>query len=474
MKHTVPGPKGVPFFGVSHKINKRTVLRYFKELNDTYGDLIKIPGVHGDAYIVVHPEDLSQIFRGEGEPKLFKKAPLYDKLKPILGDSLLTTEGEPWKRQRQLAQPQFHPKNLTSMIQIISDSADKMVWKWKMRSISQQTFDVHEDFMHFTMDVVTRTLLGSDLDSSQMQTLDHCFRVVQDFVSDSYWDIFPLPLSVPTRRNRMLKSAVKELDELFYGMIAERRRSGEQREDLLAKLMQAADDKGHMSERQLRDEVVTMFLAGHETTAIALSWSIYFYTQERERRALLDQEIQAVLGDGKFLPEHIGRLNYTKMFIKESMRLYPPVYFATRTPIEDVKLHGYHVPKNSLLLIPMWLVHRHPEFWPAPDCFMPERFSADQATSRNPFAYIPFLAGPHRCIGEHLAVMESQIALAKALQIFEVHLVPDQRIEPEALITLRPRFGIQVRLTPRNHLENTLTDGPSRNVETALVQTAVQ
>jgi cytochrome P450 len=260
-----------------------------------------------------------------------------------------------------------------------------------------------------------------------------------------------LPLAIPTPRNRAYRGAQQELDRVVYGIIEKRRKDGGEADDVLAMLMAARDEETGeaMDDRQLRDEVMTMFLAGHETTANALAWTWSLLSKNPAERRKLEAEVDAVLGDRPPTFDDLASLKYTRMVVDESMRLYPPAWIVGRTAMQDDTIRGYRVPKGSFVAAATYLTHRHPGFWSNPEGFDPERFTPEASASRHRYAYIPFGAGPRICIGNAFAIMEAQLVTAMIAQRFRVDLASGAKLEPEPLITLRPRGGVPVTLRRR-------------------------
>ncbi len=257
--------------------------------------------------------------------------------------------------------------------------------------------------------------------------------------------LIPIPLSVPTPSNRRVQSAIRTLDKVVYGMIEERRRSGEDRGDLLSMLMAARDaDSGEtMNDQQLRDEVMTLFVAGHETTANALTWTWYLLAKSPPVARRLRAELDQVLGGRAPTVDDLPKLPYLLQVVQEALRLYPPAWLIGRTPIQDDEIAGYHIPAGSTIMMSQYVTHRHPDFWEQPEGFDPDRFAAHP-----PPAYFPFGGGPRVCIGNNFALIEARLVLATVAQRYRVELVPGHPVEPESMITLRPRYGVQVTLRP--------------------------
>ena len=300
--------------------------------------------------------------------------------------------------------------------------------------------------MALTLRIVSETLLGTDV-TSATSTVGRALDVVIADVNRRVNQLVDVPPPFPTRTNRRFMDAMNVLDEVVLDMIRERRRAGLARDDLLQMLMDTRDaDTGEgMSDDQLRDEVMTIFLAGHETTANALSWSLYLLGRSPEVARKLRAEVRHVLGDRPATFDDVPALRYTRQVLDEAMRLYPPAWMIARSPVEDTELGGYFLPARSLLLTSPWVVHRHPDFWTDPEGFDPERFAPEARREQHRFQYFPFGGGPRLCIGNNFATMEAQLILATLTQRWHLELVPGHPVIPEPLVTLRPRGGLWVR-----------------------------
>jgi cytochrome P450 len=300
------------------------------------------------------------------------------------------------------------------------------------------------------MEVVADVLFGSGLGPADVHTVREAMEVVNEYLANSPEAILKLPGWVPTPRNRAVNHAVKQVDELLYRIIA-RRRGGEPLDDLLGTLLAAQDDEGaRMSDEQLRDEAITLFLAGHETTALLLAHTLYLLSKHPDVERTLHAELASVLGGRPPTAADVRALPYAERVLKEAMRLYPPAWTTGREATEEVEIGGYLIPKGAQILTSQWVVHRDPRWFPNPEGFDPERFSPERAKDLPRFAYFPFGGGPRICIGNHFAMMEATLILAMVLQRFRVELCPGQRLELKPSVTLRQAGpGLRVRLTAR-------------------------
>ena len=418
----------------------RDWLGFYKNCADEYGDVVRVHLAHVPVYLVVHPRDIETVLVTNAAK--FTKSEDYRALARVLGRGLLTSEGDFWKRQRGLIQPAFHRQSILSYAAVMTRAAGRMLDSWKEKSER----NIHEDMMRVTLEIVGRCLYSAEVTdaaervSRAMEVVTGRFIINASLAMLFRFDI-PVPFAIREWR------AIRELNEIIGGIIRERRSSDQRREDLLDMLLQARDADGDpMSAAQLRDEVMTLFLAGHETTAIALSWACYLITQHPHVEAKLAEELQTVLGGRVPTPGDLPRLRYTEMVLKETMRLYPAVWGIGRRALEDCELGGYRVPAGSNVFILQWRTQRDARFFPDPDRFNPERWSDDPVRSGKipRFAYFPFGGGPRVCVGASFAMMEATLLLAMIQQRFHLEIVPGHPIEIFASVTLRPKYGIRV------------------------------
>jgi cytochrome P450 len=370
-------------------------------------------------------------------------------LRPFLGDGLLISEGDFWKRQRRLAQPAFHLRRLKVLAAAMAEAAARMSAGWQ----HGQVIDVMAAMNAVTMDIVARTLFGADV-SGDIGEVAGAMAVLQEETGRiSVTAFFDLPEFLVRPRGQRFAGAVATLDRIVNRIVAERRASGETRDDLLSMLLEARDEEtgDGMTDRQLRDELVTLFLAGHETTAIALTWTFHLLAQNPAAEAKLQAEVDAVLGE-RAAPafEDLERLPYARMVADEAMRLYPPAYVFSRRALGEDQLGPFRMPAGAHIVISPYALHRHPDYWPDPDAFRPERFAADAPAERPKHAYIPFGGGPRICIGNSFAMMEHAIVLGAAVRAWRLESIPGHEVRTEPRITLRPRGGLPMRVMRRH------------------------
>lgn len=433
-----PGPKGHFLLGNLGAVS-RDWLGFYAQCAKDYGDVVQLRYVHVPIVLLMHPREIEYVL--VTNPGNFTKSADYRALARILGNGLLTNEGKPWQRQRSLIQPAFHRENILSYAQVMTRATRGMLDGWR----DGESRNVHDDMMAVTLDIVAQCLFGADV-AGVAERVGHAMHVVTDrFMTDAGQALL-LPFDLPGFLAPARHRATQDLNRIIDGIIRERRASSEQRGDLLGTLLRVRDADGKpMNDAQLRDEVMTLFLAGHETTALSLSWTCYLLAQHPEVEAKLVEELRAVLGDREPATDDVPRLRYTEMVLKESMRLYPAVWGIGRRAIADCEIGGYRVAAGTNIFIFQSLTQRDPRFFSNPDAFDPERWREDPVRSgRIPrFAYFPFGGGPRVCVGASFAMLEASLLLAMIQQRFHFDLVPGHPVQPMASVTLRPKQGIR-------------------------------
>lgn len=367
----------------------------------------------------------------------------YKVLRMGLGNGLLTSEGDFWKRQRRIAQPTFHHARIAGFGQTMTDCTESMLERWER----QEVLDVAGEMMRLTLQIVGLCLMSTDL-SNDSDRVGTALNDLLHLVIDRTTRPVQLPTFLPTPKNRLLKRSLANLDEIVLGIIAERRSLDEERNDLLDMLMRARDEETNegMTDRQLRDEVLTLVLAGHETTANALSWTWYLLSRNPTARERLAAELEEVLGGRAPTMEDLQHLKYTEAVLKESMRLFPPAWLTGRNAIEEDEIGGVHIPKDSMVFVSPYVTHRSPLYFENPEGFFPERFLEPSVHDLPKYAYFPFGGGPRICIGNGFAMMEAKLILASIAQRYELDLIPGHPVIPEPVVTLRPKHGLRMSL----------------------------
>jgi cytochrome P450 len=406
-----------------------------------FGDVVRFQAWPLLGYLVVRPEHVRHVLQENN--RNYRKGKLIAKAKVLIGEGLFTSEGDFWLRQRRLAQPAFHRERIEGFAAAITESTASMLEAWRTPARTGWPIDVLQEMSALTLRVVGRVLFSIDL-AGEAAGVGRALLVALEHLNHLATRLCPLPPFVPTPRNVRFLMARRRLDRVVLGIIERRRRQETAVPDLLSMLLAARDaDTGEgMSDRQLRDEVMTFVLAGHETTAVALAWVWYLLARHPEIEERLRAEVRDVLGDRQATVADLRALALTRRVVEETMRLYPPVPVIARQAIGPDEIDGYTVPAGSVVMMSPYVTHRDPRFWDEPDRFDPDRFAPHRSANRPRFAYLPFGGGPRICIGNELALMEAQLILATVLQRFRLQLVPGHLVEPELRVTLRPRRGV--------------------------------
>jgi cytochrome P450 len=430
--------RGVPVFGKLFDF-RRDRLALHRECVAA-GDIVRFPMFHRRVWCVSSPDLVNELLVVQEAG--FVKAPgLAVFGKPLLGDGLLTAEKDDHRRKRKLLAPAFAPKRIAGYGAVMAQLAGRAAGRWH----AGQQIDVAEEMMKLTLAIVGRTLFDADIESDAA-VIGDALTDAMEFMIDSL--TLPLPLQWPLPRNARMRTAVARLDEIVYRIIAERRASPGDRGDVLSMLLDARDDDGStLTDKDVRDEIMTLMLAGHETTANALAWTWYLLTQHPIAYAKLFTEVDA-LGHAPTVAD-LPRLPWTLQVVEEAMRLYPPAYSMARVAERRTQLGPVTVEAGEIVLVTIREIHRRPDLWPEPDEFRPERMVEAEKKARPRHAYMPFGAGPRVCIGNHFALMEAHLIVATIAQRWRFRLAQHPDIEPEPLVTLRPKGGVHVEVMSR-------------------------
>jgi cytochrome P450 len=448
LPRSAPGPRGAPIVGCLRTF-RADPLKFLVETARAYGPVAHLPLGLVEAYLVSQPGGVKRVLQDNSE-NYGRQTRGFQALRMTLGSGLITEDGAFWKRQRRLAQPAFHKARLAAFGDIMARAANEMTERLRAQATQGQPIDVAPEMSRVTLAILGRSLFSLDLDGAA-EAVGQAVVVVLRHTIETVHALIPLPRALPTPRNRRFAAALRTLDKVVMDSIAERRRDGVDRGDLLSMLLAARDEETGegMTDRQLRDEVMTLMLAGHETTAMTLCWTLYLLSRHPAARRTLEAEVDRVLGGRVPSTEDLPRLPYTRMVIEEAMRLYPPAWGVTRSIAHDDEIDGFAVPAGAIVIVSPYTTHRDEALWPNPEGFDPDRFDAARESARPRYAYFPFGGGPHLCIGAGFAMMEAQIILATLAQRLRLDLVPGHPVEVEPLVTLRPRHGIQMTLHPR-------------------------
>jgi cytochrome P450 len=449
-----PGPRFATPFGFLRTM-KRDMLEFVTNLSK-YGDFVCVRVPPLKTYFAFHPDDVQRVLRDNHHN--YWKGPLVGKLKRIAGEGLIFSDGELWKRQRQLVQPAFQRQRVDAMSVMISDATERALEGWEQRSRTGATFDLLHELSGLTLEVVSRSLFGTAFREGREEFGDAVTRALS-YADHLMGTFVPTPMWFPSAANRRGVRASRDLDRFVWRIIDEKRRarSEEEAPDLLSFLLRATNDSeaptsdaaSRARSQQLRDEMVTFLVAGHETTAVALSWTAYLLVRHPEALEQLEAEVDTVLAGRTPTPEDLPNLGTVRRVFEEAMRLYPPAWSTTRSSFEDDELGGYRVPGGSGVAVSMYVTHRHPDVWDRPERFEPDRFTAERVAARHPFAYFPFGGGPRACVGKQFAMLEGQMILAMLVQRFRLERADDRDVAPEPILTLRPADPIWMRFTPR-------------------------
>jgi cytochrome P450 len=441
-----PGPAFLTPFEAG-RMMRRDPLTFVSGLARDYGDsvLVRMGPMH--FYMFFHPDAVKHVLQENHQN--YVKGPIIARVKVLIGEGLFTSEGSFWRRQRRLAQPAFHRERIAGLVDTMVRCTAERLEGWAPRVAHGAPFDVAEEMSALTLTIVGRALFGRDL-SGEAAAAGRALAVTLEIAAERAMSYAVLPIQIPTARNRAFRRARRVLDDLVYEMIGARRRSGEDTGDLLSMLMAARDEETGegMTPRQLRDEVMTFFLAGHETTAVALSWTWSLLAKHPEVVERLRHEVAGVLGTRPPTMADLPNLPLCRMVVEEAMRLYPPVWGVGRQAVKEDIVGGYRIPAGTVLSLSPWVTHRHPDFWPDADRFDPDRFAPEQVRSRPKHAYFPFSSGPRLCIGETFALVEAQIVVAMMTQRYELALPAGAAVVPEPHLTLRPRGGLPMLVRP--------------------------
>ena len=447
---STPLPRRAPprstegFFGLSINAFRRDPLGFLCRIAREQGDVVEIGRPPLSLYFVGHPDGVQRVLV-DNNKNYDKKTRGYDTLRLFLGKGLLTSEGDFWRRQRRIAQPAFHRQRIAGFAQTMVDHTQDMLQGWHGR----ERVDMEAEMTALTLRIVAKTLLSAEVTDAGSQ-VGTSVSELNRFAREQMMNPLAIPASWPTRRNRRFRSYANSLDEVVLGIIAQRRTEGRGGDDLLGMLMEATDvETGeHMSDQQLRDEAMTIFLAGHETTANALAWTFYLLSLHPDVQRAVRSELAEVVGSAPPTLEDLPRLELLGRVVKETMRLYPPAWSIGRRTVESDDIGGYRLRDKALVILSPFVTHRHPEFWPNPEGFDPDRFLPAAEKSRPRYAYFPFGGGPRQCIGNNFALMEAQLIVGAVIQRFSPCLVPGHPVVPEPLITLRPKYGMPMTLRP--------------------------
>ena len=434
---TAPGPSGI--------IENARVdpLAFLARLVEQHGDVVRYQSRFGPCFIFAHPAHVQAVFHSEN----YRRTSL---IKMSLGDGLLASDGAHWRSQRRLMQRDFLPARVAPLAAMMLRRTEATARAWLAAAESGSPVDVPAEMTRLTLRIIVEALFSHDLpDERAIELCDAVTKTVEDLAEIS-WTIFGTPMRFGPDSSAKFAAARGIIDDICYQMVADRKAQAPQARprDLLTLLIEAQGDNGALSDRQLRDEMVTMLVGGHETTALVLAWAWKLLAEHPWAEARLHEELDRFQGS-QSSPTDLTELRWTRAVLRESMRLYPPVWYLARVASKDDAIDGYPSPRGACVMISAWLTHRHREFWTDPHEFRPQRFLDDSPTSHR-YAYFPFGGGRHQCLGMHLAEIEAAVLLSRLAQQFRLHPLNGQQVRPVPGITLRQSPGLRARLDVRN------------------------
>lgn len=444
---TPPGPSGHPLFGLINEF-QHDMLGFYRTAMQEYGDVVRLRLLWVNTYAVTHPDAVRYLLQ-EHNRNYRRNRFVNDLIKRYLGKGLFTLDGESWLSRRRLMQPAFHRQRLHGLAVSMTDATERMLAGWAQQP-ANAPLAIHEEMMKVTLQIAGQALFSIDLLGDAKKVGD-AFVETTAYTSKRMQTPFLPPRFLPTGQNRRFNQASKTLDQTIYAMIRKRRQQQTDAADLLSMLMAARDAEtgATMSDEQLRHEIALLIFAGHDTTANALTWAFYLLSQHPAEEAKLHAELESVLQGRTPTIEDLPNLPYTRMVIEETLRLYPPAWTIGRQSIEADVVDGYTIPAKANLIVPIYVIHHDPRWWPEPERFDPERFTPERSANRHKFAYLPFGAGPRLCIGNNFAMIEAQLVLATIAQRYRLRLVVGHPVQPKPVVMLSTSHGLPMLLERR-------------------------
>ena len=458
-----PGPLGEPFFGSGRRFADDP-FEFLRDCADAYGDIVRFQLGPQETYMLTNPADIQRVLVGDAQK--YRKATFGDgAIDSLLGDGLLMSDGETWRKQRDLATPAFHPKRLSGLTEMMADHAKQTVDSWE----AGDQIDVQLEMARLTVRIIVNAMFGTDVDEKRVQSVQENLEPLGARFEPNP-KRFIVPDWAPTEANREFDTALAELEAVIDDLLAERRGTQQDPtvdpageaieggvpgaaadEDMpmdLASILLRAYDRGEQTDKNLRDELVTILLAGHDTTALTLTYTWYLLSEHPEAARRIHREVDEVVGDGRPGLHDIQQLEFTEQVLNEAMRMYPPVYTLFRESQVGVKHGGYRLPANAMLMIPQWVVHRSSRWWDQPDRFKPDRWTNQRRSDRPRFAFFPFGGGPRMCIGKRFSLMEAKLIVATVAQQYDLEYTGPQ-MELRGSLTMHPQHPVPAQLTER-------------------------
>ncbi len=441
--HAIPPSLPGTLFGGNLREFRQDMLAFYVRTAHTCGDVSSLRLGPRRIYLIAHPDLIEEVLVHQA--KHFRKHYVVRMNRLLLGKGLLTSDGDFWLRQRRLSQPAFHRDRVASYGSIMVEFTQRMLAEWQPGSVH----NVHADMTQLTLEIIAKTLFDADVRTDAREAGAALHAAQENFLA-RFQSLLPMPEWVPTPGNLRLRRAMRKLDGLIYRFIEERRASKEEKNDLLSLLLRACDEDGsQMTDEQLRDEAMTLFLAGHDTTALTLSWLLYVLAQNPAIDVRLHDEVREVLGDRPPTVADLTRLRYADKVVKETMRLYPAAYAFGREALTDLELGGYRIGRGQTVLLSQWVTQRDPRFWDHAEVFDPDRWDSERTVNLPRYAYFPFGGGPRICIGNHFSTIEALLLLTSIVQRFRFERMDSEPVRPAPSLTLRPERGIMMKLHAR-------------------------
>lgn len=441
VQQTIPRLKGLPLVGNLPQFQRRPLATLLRAARG--GNVARIDLASERFYLLSHPEHVRHVL--QENPRNYVKG--YDKVAVLLGNGLVMSEGSFWRRQRRLMQPAFHRRRLAGFAEVMVGETAAMLDGWEVRASTGRPLDIAMEMRLLTQRIIVKTMFGTDV-GEEGERIARAFETALRGIDTRF--VIPLWMTrLPLPANRRFERALSTIDEAVHRIIRERRRRGrEDGDDLLGMLMKARDEETGegMSDRQIRDEVTTIYLAGHETTAVTLAWAWYLLSKSPDVARGVREEVRRVIGDRMPGIDYLKDLTYTRAVLDETLRLYPAAWLISRKAVGEDEIGSYRIPAGQTLFLSPYVTHRREDLWPNPEGFDPDRFFSGNGDGRPRFAYFPFGGGPRLCIGNNFALMEATLVVATVMQRYHLDLVPGRAVEPKPKGTLRPHPGVWMML----------------------------
>lgn len=443
----VPGPKGLPLIGPIREI-RDDPLGFSVRMARTYGEITGFNLGPHKVFMLNRPEFFRHVLVDNW--RNYHKSRFYKAVGPIFGNGLVTSDGETWKRQRQLAQPAFHRKRIADLATGMTEEIHGMLNQWDAAAADGRSINTLTACMELALGNITRAMFGTDV-RSEFETINQSIGTILRRAESQIWSALPVPYWFPSRMNIGAWRAARRLNDIVDRLIAERSEDGDERGDLLSMLLSARyEDTGKgMAHEQLRDEVRTILIAGHETVGSTAAFITYLVSKHPDIERRVVEEVDTVLRGRRPGFEDLRGLQYTNMVVREALRLYPSAWTISRQALQDDQIGPYHVPKGSTIMLSPYVMHRNPKYWNNPEAFVPERFAPEEVEQRQSHTYVPFGGGPRGCIGDNFALTELTLLTAMIYQRFTLQVVPGYTLRPEPMISLRPVGGVAMTVQRR-------------------------